>query len=91
MLKRLSVQIYTRGDSCNLGGDKETARTAEVRIACSPDSQQHLVMREPEQCQYIIVMYDPGVCELIELDLEQHELSAAELGSYREGIDRAEL
>ena len=34
----------------------------QVRLACSPDAESYLVVREPAACAYIIVLYTPFMC-----------------------------
>lgn len=39
-------------------------RSTELRLACSPDDQSHMIIREPAQCMYIIVLYLPSLCSV---------------------------
>jgi hypothetical protein len=45
------------------GGRKEIRHT-EVRIACSPTGSPFMLVREPDFCQYVFVVYLPSLCEL---------------------------
>lgn len=54
-------QMYTEGEACNVNG-KSIDRQVELRAACSPDSSLHLLVREPNFCQYIMVLYHPQLC-----------------------------
>jgi hypothetical protein len=54
------------GQMCVLGGGREVPRRTEVRIACSPDARLHFLVREPDFCQYIFVIYSPSLCSLPE-------------------------
>ena len=38
-------------------------RSTELRLACSPDKQAHMIVREPAQCVYIITLYLPKLCQ----------------------------
>lgn len=57
-------QVYSRGQVCTLGGGKRVVRRTEVRIACSPDKKLRLLVREPDFCRYIFVIYSPGLCQV---------------------------
>lgn len=39
-------------------------RKSEVRIACSFDSNIHMLVREPDFCQYVFVIYSPSLCKV---------------------------
>lgn len=39
-------------------------RKSEVRIACSFDSSIHMLVREPDFCQYVFVIYSPSLCKV---------------------------
>ena len=39
-------------------------RSALVRVACSPDSNAHLLVHEQEQCQYHLVVFSPLACHV---------------------------
>lgn len=39
-------------------------RETELRYLCSPDSDMHLVVKEPSQCVYQIDLYVPALCEV---------------------------
>lgn len=54
------------GDECVLAKGRRAIRNTEVRIACSPDERMHLLVREPDFCSYIFVLYVPALCELPE-------------------------
>lgn len=56
-------QMYTEGESCMVDG-KAVDRQVELRAACSPDSSLHLLVREPNFCRYIMVLYHPELCEV---------------------------
>ena len=53
---------HPSGDTCHLSGGKKVARRTEVRIACSPDSRVHMLIREPDYCSYVFVLYVPQLC-----------------------------
>ena len=38
-------------------------RNTELRLACSPDKDTHMVVREPAQCIYIVTVYIPELCQ----------------------------
>ncbi|KAF5829741.1 hypothetical protein DUNSADRAFT_15565 [Dunaliella salina] len=57
-------QSYVEGHKCFLAGGRQEVRSTEVRIACSPDRRLHMLVREPDFCSYIFVLYSPAVCEL---------------------------
>eukprot|EP00983_Pelagomonas_calceolata_P047916 1140847-Pelagomonas_calceolata.AAC.2 len=52
------------GHECVLAGGRREVRSTEVRIACSPDRRLHILVREPDFCSYIFVLYSPAMCEL---------------------------
>lgn len=56
-------QHYSSGDECVLQ-DIHRKRSTEVRIACSPDSNLHVLVREPDLCTYVYVVYSPTLCTL---------------------------
>lgn len=58
------VHVYDGGDRCELADGVTKQRTAEVRYACSPDADPHLLVREPDFCEYVVVVYSPGLCQL---------------------------
>ena len=60
------VQVYSGGDECMLGGGRRVVRRTEVRIACSPDRRLRLLIREPDFCHYVYVLYSPALCLLDE-------------------------
>ncbi len=45
-----------------MAGGVERERRAEVRFACSPDGGQHMLVREPAFCSYVVVVYSPALC-----------------------------
>lgn len=58
-------QVYSGGDECILGGGgRRVLRKAEARIACSPDQRIHMLVREPDFCSYVYVVYSPSLCEV---------------------------
>jgi hypothetical protein len=42
-------------------------RQTEVRLACSPDGEMHMLVREPAFCSYVVVLYVPTLCNMPEL------------------------
>lgn len=42
----------------------EIEREAEVRLACSPDTETRLAVHEAKQCRYLIVLFSPQLCPL---------------------------
>jgi hypothetical protein len=52
------------GDMCFLAGGRQAVRRTEVRLACSPTDRIHLLVREPDFCHYIFVIYSPALCTL---------------------------
>jgi hypothetical protein len=57
-------QEYTGGDVCTLAGGRRAKREVEARFACSPDGKLHMLVREPDFCKYVFVIYSPALCEL---------------------------
>ncbi|KAL6764757.1 hypothetical protein V8C86DRAFT_1367634 [Haematococcus lacustris] len=57
-------QVYGQGDECVLANNRRVIRRSEVRIACSPDDKIHLLVREPDFCTYIWVIYSPSLCSI---------------------------
>lgn len=56
--------MYLGGDRCDLERGRSRSRQVEARLACSPDGELRLLIREPEFCKYIFVVYSPALCEL---------------------------
>lgn len=56
-------QMYTGGEACG-GEGKGRARSVELRVTCSPHKSMQLLIREPEFCRYIMVLYHPALCSL---------------------------
>ena len=52
------------GEECVLAGNRRVIRKTEARIVCSPDSKVHMLVREPQFCHYIFVIYTPAMCSL---------------------------
>lgn len=48
-------------------------RSTELRLACSPDQEAHMVIREPAQCLYIITLYIPGLCQVQSTKATNHK------------------
>ena len=71
--------MYTGGDRCEGSNGARQARETELRIACSPDEEPHLLMREPVECQYIMVLYDPGLCNVAGHEAKPDDIERAEL------------
>ncbi|KAK9834104.1 hypothetical protein WJX84_001823 [Apatococcus fuscideae] len=71
--------VYTGGTECNTvtssGKPQRILRSALVKVACSPDGHPHLLVREPEQCGYDLVLYSPTACNVEELQPSQQRLS----------------
>ena len=52
------------GEECVLAGNRRVVRKTEARIVCSPDSKVHMLVREPQFCHYVFVIYSPAMCSL---------------------------
>ena len=57
-------QVYNGGDECVLGGGRRVQRKVEARVACSPDARIHMLVREPDFCSYVYVVFSPALCEV---------------------------
>ncbi|GAX75433.1 hypothetical protein CEUSTIGMA_g2877.t1 [Chlamydomonas eustigma] len=57
-------QVYSGGEECVLAGNRRVIRKTEARVACSPDEQMHMLVREPDFCQYVFVIYSPALCQV---------------------------
>jgi len=55
-------QVYGGGDECVLGGGRRATRRTEARIVCSPDGRLRFLVREPDFCSYVYVIYSPALC-----------------------------
>eukprot|EP00955_Chlamydomonas_euryale_P020446 216776-Chlamydomonas_euryale.AAC.1 len=53
-------QTYAGGDECVLAGGRRVERSVEARIACSPDGRLNMLVREPDFCTYVFVIYSPA-------------------------------
>ena len=60
----IHLSLTLAGDECFLARGRRATRHTEVRIACSPDQRVHLLVREPDFCSYIFVVYSPALCGL---------------------------
>ena len=47
-----------------LAGNRRVVRKSEARMACSPDGRLHMLVREPEFCHYVFVIYSPALCQV---------------------------
>ncbi len=47
-----------------LGGGRRVVRRVEARLACSPDANTYMLIREPDFCTYVYVIYVPQLCKL---------------------------
>ena len=56
-------------------------RQTEVRFMCSPDKYRHMTVDEPEQCQYLLEIYLPEICELEGFAVKVDELYGTTWGS----------
>lgn len=50
----------------------------QVQLACSPDADVYMLVREPETCRYVVTLYHPTVC-------------AVEGYHHREAVNEKEL
>ncbi|KAK9867123.1 hypothetical protein WJX84_010549 [Apatococcus fuscideae] len=68
------------GAECDIvddsGNPRRILRSAQVKIACSPDDAPHLLVREPEQCHYDLVAYSPAACSIAALQRPQRPPAA---------------
>eukprot|EP00775_Hariotina_reticulata_P011589 gene11589-11733_t len=55
--------MYLEGEKCTHEG-KGRARQVELRLACSPNKNWHMLVREPDFCRYIMVLYHPSMCTI---------------------------
>lgn len=56
-------QVYSGGEPCGAEG-KGRPRSVELRVACSPHKTMQLLIREPDFCRYVMVLYHPALCQL---------------------------
>ncbi|KAF8066329.1 P4H4 [Scenedesmus sp. PABB004] len=58
-------QLYTDGEACT-GEGGGRPRQVELRLACSPAAPRgwRMLVREPEFCRYVVVLYHPALCAL---------------------------
>jgi hypothetical protein len=47
---------------CTLAGGVRVVRSVEARLACSPDGKLSMLVREPDFCTYVFVVYSPALC-----------------------------
>ncbi|MEW5307448.1 MAG: hypothetical protein WDW36_009843 [Sanguina aurantia] len=57
-------QVYAGGQECVLAGGRKAVRRSEVRLACSPDSKLRILIREPDFCHYVFIIYVPQLCDM---------------------------
>ncbi|KAK9825757.1 hypothetical protein WJX74_004821 [Apatococcus lobatus] len=72
--------MFAQGAECDIvddsGNPRRILRSAQVKIACSPDDAPHLLVREPEQCHYDLVAYSPAACSIAALQRPQRPPAA---------------
>lgn len=52
------------GQECILAGGRKAVRRSEVRLACSLDSKLRILIREPDFCHYVFIIYVPQLCDM---------------------------
>ena len=84
-----ATQLYSDGSHCKRDADPEAGdaprppilRRVELRLMCSPDSQQHVIVAEIQQCIYTVELYLPQLCALpgfgVELPAELLQLGGS--------------
>jgi hypothetical protein len=82
------------GEKCgNEGAGKP--RQVELRFACSPHNSWRMLVREPQFCSYVVVVYHPGLCKVpryAPVPVQQQKpqaASAAAAGSSKESKEAA--
>lgn len=65
---------YCEGVRNAEGVKKRVARTSTVQYACSPDGLEHVLVREPSTCTYVITVYLPAMCAHPQFSLKDNTL-----------------
>ena len=56
-------EVLGRGDSCDgPGGKRRFARTGRVQWACAPDGYTRVLVKEPRDCVYLLLVFAPELC-----------------------------
>ena len=75
--------LYTGGAYCEGVKDegaapdkpgRRVARRSTVQYACSPDGLEHVVVREPSTCVYVITVFLPAMCSHAQFELTESSL-----------------
>jgi hypothetical protein len=80
------------GEKCgNEGAGKP--RQVELRFACSPHNSWRMLVREPQFCSYVVVVYHPGLCKVPRYTpvpvKQQPQAAAAASGSNKDAAKDA--
>lgn len=73
---------YTGGTHCEGVKDEDApnkpgrkvARRSTVQYACSPDGLEHVMVREPSACKYVITVFLPAMCSHAQFKLQESTL-----------------
>lgn len=74
-------------------------RLRQVQLACSPDSDAYMLVREPETCRYVVTLYHPSICTVegykyhktMTLDEVKSTLKVPNIPPTQAAADREEL
>ena len=72
-----------------ISGSLRAVCVDQVRMACSPDAEVYMLVREPELCQYVVTLYHPLHCSQWERGL--HPVGAPSPVSGRNKVEHDEL
>jgi hypothetical protein len=61
------------GEAPNKSG-RRVARRSTVQYACSPDGLEHVMVREPSTCKYVITVFLPAMCSHAQFTLQENML-----------------
>lgn len=50
----------------------------QVYMACSPDSETYMLVREPDTCKYAVTLYHPSLCKQDKYALRTVQAPAAQ-------------
>ena len=96
-------QLFDKGSDCDLDQAAAAAgvqlapdkvgrtvlRTTDVHLLCSPDSKLRMVVLEPALCTYVVEVYVPALCTVLEPEPAAQE-EGGEGGGSGEGAEGQE-
>ena len=89
LMMMLSTHASAALAVCSSIDPSEFVCVHQVRMACSPDADVYMLVREPELCRYVVTLYHPLQCSDQETNL--HSVGAPSPVPGRNRLDHDEL